>query len=209
MLKTFSGRNASQNEFELRSFIALLVSKNVQRYLEIGARHGDTFHEVMLSLPAGSVGVAVDFPGALWGTSKSKSHLVQVVEDLNKRGYRCFAVFGDSTKKQTIETIRKLGREEEGAWAYDAALIDGDHTLPGVRADWINFRDAAPVIAFHDIVGEGQKEKVSYRDVEVPRFWAELKESKDDKWMDTVVHKAELIEYVDEGSHMGIGVVCK
>ena len=38
-LQTFSGRNPSQNEFELRSFIALLRDRGVTRYLEIGARH--------------------------------------------------------------------------------------------------------------------------------------------------------------------------
>jgi hypothetical protein len=72
MLVTRSGRPPSQIEAELSGFIGLLQERNVRRYLEIGARHGDTFHEVMRSLPVGSVGVAVDLPGGLWGHVKSR-----------------------------------------------------------------------------------------------------------------------------------------
>src|SRR5690606_15397754 len=66
MLKTFSGRQASQDEAELTGFLRLLQDRGVRRYLEVGARHGDTFHYLMTGLPVGSVGVAVDLPGALW-----------------------------------------------------------------------------------------------------------------------------------------------
>src|SRR5688572_15125983 len=96
MLQTFSGRNPSQDEFELTSFIALLRERGVRRYLEIGARHGDTFHEVMRNLPAGSVGVAVDLPGGLWGTDKSRSALKRAAADLNGRGYKASVLFGNS-----------------------------------------------------------------------------------------------------------------
>lgn len=201
MLKTFSGRNASQNEFELRSFIALLQEKNVTRYLEIGARHGDTFHEVMLALPAGSIGVAVDYPGALWGTEKSRNSLNRVINDLNFRGYHCTAIFGDSKDDVTIQSVHALGSQSEGAWPYDAALIDGDHRYAGVKADWENYCSAAQLIAFHDIVGHDQAEKVYNNRVEVPQLWDELKNLPSD-W--NRVH----VEFIDSGSKMGIGVIC-
>lgn len=201
MLTTFSGRNASQNEYELRSFITELRARNVHRYLEIGARHGDTFHEVMTSLPRGSIGVAVDFPGALWGINSSKRSLEKVVNDLNQRGYKTFALFGDSKSKETIDAVKRLGCLDrdggEGSWHFDAALIDGDHTYDGVVADWENYAGCAPAIAFHDIVGADQFEKVTNRMVEVPKLWAQLKQQH--------AH----IEFIANDSKMGIGLLWK
>lgn len=188
MLKTFSGRRPSQDESELRGFIQLLRDRGVTRYLEIGARHGDTFHEVMASLPAGSVGVAVDLPGALWGVEKSRNALNAVVSDLNSKGYKASALFGDS---QTEATRRLVA----GRGPFDAILIDGDHTLPGVTADWRNYGGMAPIVAFHDIVGTGQAEKVEGNPVEVPILWEQL------------LADHETVEFVSPGSTMGIGAV--
>lgn len=188
MLETRSGRRASQNEFELRSFIDLLRARQVTRYLEIGARHGDTFFEIMMALPKGSKGVAVDLPGGMWGTDKSRKHLEAACADLRGRGYDARCIFGDSR----AAGIRQLVMVEG---PYDAALIDGDHRYEGVKADWENYARYAPLIAFHDIVGEGQAEKVHGNPVEVPRLWAELK----------VEH--EHVEFVDAGSAMGIGCI--
>jgi hypothetical protein len=202
MLKTFSGRNPSQNEFELRSFITLLQEKGVTRYAEIGARHGDTFHEVMLSLPPGSEGIAVDYPGALWGTHKSRDALKRVIDDLNARGYNCKAVFGDSTSQEVIDIIYRFDQHGRNNDSWDAILIDGDHTYKGVSLDWENYQNVAKIVAFHDIVGEGQKEKVYNNPVEVPRLWAELKE----QFKSFPIW--EVREFIDEGSKMGIGVLC-
>lgn len=189
MLKTFSGRPASQNEFELRSFIALLQERGVTSYAEIGARHGDTFHEVMTSLPAGSRGVALDLPGALWGKSTSERSLKAACSDLTARGYLSFMVLGDSQKAEVKESLYQIhGR-------FGAILIDGDHTLEGVTRDWELYRHMASVIAFHDIVGTGQKEKVHGRAVEVPILWDRLKGE----------HRT--VEFIAPGSKMGIGVV--
>ena len=188
MLTTFSGRNASQNEFELRKFIAHLQFKGVKKYLEIGARHGDTFHEVMLALPVGSYGMAVDLPGGLWGTKSSIDALHKAAADLREKGYKIDVIIGDSTAAKIVSRIHAAG-------PFDAALIDGDHTYIGVRKDWENYRSVAPLVAFHDIVGEGQAEKVHKNPVEVPRFWKELKQT-----------GVEVVEFVDVDSKMGIGV---
>ena len=188
MLKTFSGRPASQNEFELRSFINLLNQHGVKRYLEVGSRHGDTFHEVMTNLPAGSYGCAVDLPGGLWGKKKTEETLQAVAEDLRARGYVIDVVLGNSTHADVIERIRGLGK-------FDAALIDGDHTYKGAKQDWENYAPMAKLVAFHDIVGQGLREKVHGNPVEVPRLWAEI-----------ATTNAGCVEFVDSGSKMGIGV---
>lgn len=188
-LQTFSGRRASQHPDELGPFVSLLQERGVTRYLEIGARHGDTFHHVMTSLPPGSVGVAVDLPGGLWGKKSSRSALNRAVADLCRRGYKASALFGDS---QTEATKRLI----VGRGPYDAALIDGDHTYEGVSRDWLLYGNIAGIVAFHDIVGEGQAEKVTGRAVEVPRLWAEIKAS-----------GVPVREFVGRGSLMGIGAV--
>lgn len=183
---TFSGRVASQMKDELTPFIEFLKYKKVMKYLEVGARHGDTFHEIMINLPVGSLGVAVDLPGALWGKKTTGDALRRVVTDLRKRGYEVHYILGDSKSEEVLKTVRAFA-------PFDAALIDGDHTYEGVKADYQNYQSLAPVIAFHDIVGDGQIEKVYGNKVEVPRLWKELQGNK--------------TEFVAKGSKMGIGVI--
>lgn len=142
----------------------------------------------MTSLPKGSYGMAVDLPGALWGKKSSVDYLQRAAADLREKGYVIDVIIGDSTAPKVVERVLAKGR-------FDAALIDGDHTYKGVKKDWDNYRDCAPIIAFHDIVGEGMCERVHFNPVEVPRFWKELK-----------LTVAETIELVDRDSKMGIGV---
>jgi hypothetical protein len=187
MLTTFSGRKASQDEGELTAFVEFLRAAGVRRYLEIGSREGDTFHHVITEL--GASGVAIDLPGGLWGKSTTGGQLTAAIQALSNAGRDVRMVLGDSRSEGTKEMVRSYG-------PYDAVLIDGDHTYEGVKADWEAYRDLAPIIAFHDIVGEGQFERVTRRGVEVPRLWAEIKAS-----------GAEVVEFVSPGSAMGIGVV--
>lgn len=186
--ETRSGRRASQNAFEIGAFIDLLRARQVTRYLEIGARHGDTFFEVMLALPKSAKGVAVDLPGGMWGTAKSQKSLDAACADLRGRGYDAKAIYGDSNSAG----IRQLVMIDS---PYDAIMIDGDHRYEGVKADWENYGRYAPLVAFHDIVGSGQAEKVHGNPVQVPRLWNELRASHDH------------VEFVDEGSAMGIGCI--
>lgn len=185
-MRQFSGRRkASQDPDELQAFVDLLKLEEVKRYGEIGARHGDTFHHIVREL--GAYGVALDLPGGLWGQSTTRPYLERAVEDLCKRGLKASCMFGDSRSAATIGQF--IGRGP-----YDAILIDGDHTLEGVTADWLNYRSCARLVAFHDIVGTGQAEKVTSRPVEVPLLWESIKRT----------HR--VVEFVAPGSKMGIGV---
>lgn len=190
MLKTFSGRRPSQDEQELRGLVQLFKDEGVRSYLEVGAREGDTFHEIVCSLPHGSRAVAVDLPGGYWGKSTTGGKLQKAADDLFMRGYDVVVILGDSTKDDVIERVRAVG-------PFDAALIDGDHRYEGVKADWLHYGPMARLVAFHDIAGDGQSEKVHGSRVEVPRLWAELK----------VGHQTA--EFVSPGSAMGIGCVLR
>lgn len=190
--KTFSGLKSSQSKFELDSLINLFKEKEVCSYLEIGARHGDTFVAVMESLPVGSMGVAVDLPGGLWGKSSSVKSLEKAIDHLKQKGYNVCMVLGDSKSPATIQKL--LG------YTFDAILIDGDHTYDGVSADYHNLKCFvnSRIMCFHDIVGHDQKELVHGNLVEVPRLWEEIKEQN--------VY-GDIYEFVDQGSTMGIGVI--
>lgn len=187
-MRTFSGRRASQHPVELRAFIDLLRAEGVTSYLEVGARHGDTFHAVMTALPAGSRGVAVDLPGGAWGVASSAGSLAVAAADLRARGYDIEVLLGASAGP---DVLRRLGDRR-----FDALLIDGDHRYAGVLADWLTYRDRGRLIAFHDIAGEGQVQPTSGLPVEVPRLWREVK-----------AEGRRSVEFIAEGSRMGIGVV--
>ena len=184
---TRSGQKGGQHVEELAGMLSVISGQCVRRYLEIGVRYGDTFHAVMSSLPAGSVGVAVDLPGSLWGTKGSDIAMNEAVDDLRALGYEVHLILGDSTDRTIIDAVATLG-------PYDFALIDGDHRYSGVKADWQNYGHLCGAVAFHDIVGHGQRhDAISH--VEVPRFWQEVKQGLRNK------------EIIGRNSTMGIGVV--
>lgn len=191
---TRSGRKASQYADELGPFIGLLQERSTTSYLEVGARHGDTFFTVMTALPMGSRGVAVDLGGGPWGTPASVAALRDAVAELTTMGYLVDAVFGDSRSPQVIREVRSI------LPAYDAVLIDGDHRYHGVKADWENYGPLAPVIGFHDIAGAGVLSKKGRLPVEVPRLWSEIKAT-----------GVETLEFIGAARDckMGIGVVLR
>ena len=104
-LVAFSGRRPSQLPFELRSFISLLQERGVKKYLEIGAREGDTFIEVLEGLGEGSTGVAVDLPGGLWGKQSTRAKLEIATSHLKSKGYKASCLFGDSKTDATRRIV--------------------------------------------------------------------------------------------------------
>jgi len=184
---TRSGRKASQQPAELARLLEIIVSEGVTSYLEIGARHGDTFYDVVRAMPKGSKAVAVDLPGGKWGHGSSREAMTDCANELVNLGYKITVIFGDSTKPDIIEHI-------EGHGPYGAVFIDGDHRYEGVKQDWINY-GKAPIVAFHDIDGEGVYS--GSLPVEVPTLWAEIKGD----------YRHESIIDCADGRRMGIGVI--
>lgn len=190
MLATFSGRRPSQSELELEAFVAFMLAAKCSRYLEVGARHGDTFHHVSMALPPGSTCVAVDLPGGSWGTASSIKSLERACLELARCGRHAQMVVGDSHDAKIIQACRR-------AAPFDFVLIDADHSYAAVAQDFRDYAPMAGYVAFHDIVGAEQSTvrngvRVA---VEVPRLWAELK-TNFEHW-----------EFVADGSQMGIGVI--
>lgn len=181
---------ALQDAAELDAFIALLKARDVRSYLEIGARYGGTFERVMRALPAGSIGVAVDFPGADFGDERSPEDLIAATRRLRADGYNVRCVFGPSGAPE-VRVMTCL----PGAARYDAILIDGDHSYGGVAADSMNYGRMGRIVAFHDIAApEGYANRHGCP-VEVAKFWNGIKQNH--------AH----VEFISPGSVMGIGVV--
>lgn len=184
---TFSGNKPSQDWRELLAF-AHLASEHTS-YLEVGARFGDSFYEVVRAMQVGSRAVAVDLPESAWGRARSLDSLKKCAKALRGMGYDVHLIIGDSRSPETIAKVEALG-------PFGIGLIDGDHRYEGVKADFENYGPMCATVGFHDIVGDGQRDRRRGLAVEVPRLWAELKQG-------PRVWK----EFVTPGSKMGIGVL--
>lgn len=194
MRTTFSGEKLAQSEYELSTLILRLQEHNCQSWLEIGARHGDTFYEIVTKLPKGSKAVAVDLPEAAWGKPNSLVNLERCRDELNRLGYDVHVIVGDSTSVEVIEQVCTFG-------PFDAGLIDGDHRYEGVKKDWRNYKEQiAKIIAFHDIDGDRYVHPANESWVlEVPVFWKEVKQDR---------HFEEIIDS-SQTAKMGIGLIYK
>jgi predicted O-methyltransferase YrrM len=156
-----------QHEGELAAFIELLRQHRVTRYLEIGAKFGGSLWRIGRALPRGVRIVAVDLPGGTAEWSTSEISLNACMTALRQIGHDAHVVWGDSAAAETVQAVRALG-------PFDAVLIDGNHTLSGIRRDWANYGPLARIVAFHDIAWRNEPQDRGYL-IDAPAFWAELK----------------------------------
>lgn len=138
--------NKAQRHDEMGRFLEIVRQEKVKRYLEIGLQRGITFRNVGQVLPESGTMVGVDLPGSAWGVKDgSGPGLINAVCDEMRAAGRSVHVFwGDSRSAQIIASA---GRHAP----YDLALIDADHSLEGVVADWENYGQLSRIVAFHDI----------------------------------------------------------
>lgn len=152
-IRGFSGAKWPQFQEEIQAFISLLKDSDVKSYLEVGCRHGDTFHAVGKALPEGSLLVAIDLPGARSGKRtggkcpNSDKWLIRAARNLRKHGQITHVIIGDSHDSKVISKVKEFA-------PFDAIFIDGDHSPKGVRADWLDYGPMSNLIAFHDISAE-------------------------------------------------------
>jgi hypothetical protein len=149
-IRGFSGTKWPQFQEEIQGFIKFLQEQGVKSYLEVGCRHGDTFHAVGKALSEGSLLVAVDLPGARSGKltggicPNSDKWLMRAAKYLKKRGQITHVIIGDSHDPEIVSQVKEFA-------PFDAIFIDGDHTFEGAKADWRNYGPMSNLVAFHDI----------------------------------------------------------
>jgi predicted O-methyltransferase YrrM len=181
----------SQVDSELEGLIKILVDEKVTRFLEVGSRYGGSLWRIAKALPKGSIITSCDSGGGMGGNKEgAMESLVECIAKLREDGYHTHLIVGDSQKEDTIKAVLKHA-------PFDAAFIDADHEYRGVMRDWQNYGPHARIVAFHDI---GWKKPPDYKQaklVEVPQFWAEVKQKR---------RHQEFIDY-STGRTMGIGVL--
>ena len=116
-----------------------------------------------------------------------------------RAGQRVYSLRADSHNESTVKRVRALlhGR------MLDFLLIDGDHSLEGVRRDFQMFEALMSrqggLVALHDIVPDHSRYGVPTPSVAggVPEFWAALK---------STAGAREIVEHPDQDGY-GLGIV--
>lgn len=183
-------KDSLQDPAELAAFIALLQRENVQSYLEVGANTGGTFRQIGLALPPTARVVALDIGGKTSGRIVARDMLKGAALDLVKTGRDASVWFGDSRSAEVVEGIRRLS-------PFDCVLIDGDHSVAGVRGDFHNYAPMARIVAFHDIAWRRSPEWTEGMRIAVPEFWNAIKHD----------YRHEEIKLCPTGKNNGIGVL--
>jgi hypothetical protein len=181
-LKRFEN-NAAQIASEFAQYAGLLMRDGVKSYLEIGSQYGASLWSAAKVLPKGSRIVSVDMPQK----SETSDSLKECISELNKLGFNTHLFLGDSSLYDLVKHVSSLG-------PFDCIFIDGDHTLPGVTADWKNYGLMGKMVAFHDIAWDKPVRKWPNQ-IEVCKLWRELKKT----------HRH--VEFIAPGSYKGIGVL--
>lgn len=188
MLASLDYAKPLQVQDEFVSLLDLLRREGVRSYLEIGARYGGSFEGVMMRLPEGSTGVAVDFPGGNFGDDESPPILLAAIKRLKAKRRNVSCIFGPSTAPEVYERVKAQA-------PYDAVFIDGDHRYEAVKRDFELYAPLGRIVILHDIAAPASVASRTGVRVEVPKFWAEIR----DKWPNR--------ELVEPGTLMGIGIV--
>jgi len=180
---------ALQHPAELARFVGLVAREGVRSYLEIGCKFGGTFAAVTRAMPSGSRAVAVDLPAGNKHWAQSRVALTACVAELKRLGYDTHLIWGDSTDDAVVSQVSALG-------PFDLILIDGGHTLPFVRADWMHYGPMGRIVAFHDIAWSRPPDWTGYQ-IDVPLFWTNIKES----------YRHEEIRLDPTGRDNGLGIL--
>lgn len=156
-----------QNDIEIARFAEIVRESGATSYLEVGSKFGGSLWRVANEMPKGSRIVSVDLPNGTVAWEESRKSLDAVVNELNRIGYDARIIWGDSTAQAVIDKVAQLG-------PFECVFLDGNHTLPYVQKDWINYCLTAKIVGFHDI---GWRRPADYRGVriDVPEFWEEVK----------------------------------
>lgn len=138
-LHRWTGRGVQPIQFpiQLGPYLAEVAGAGVQSYLEVGVEHGGTFAITVEILRRFGLrrAIAVDLGPT----------------PLLFRRWSCPEVEFVAVDRHTSKFMEML--REQGP--FDLAMIDGDHTEAGVRADFHAVRPHARMLAFHDISEPG------------------------------------------------------
>lgn len=180
-----------QNMKELLGFVKMLQQQPLNRICEIGTFRGGTlFVWCRIAQPEATI-ISIDLPGGEFGGGYNERS-IPFFESFCQPEQKLECIRGSSHDP----TIRDDFASRFGSDKLDFLFIDGDHSYEGVKKDfdfYSQFVKQGGYIGFHDIVHRPKQP-----DIEVHRFWNELKEKYE-------CH--EFIEDTDERRAIGIGLI--
>jgi cephalosporin hydroxylase len=166
----------------------VLQREGVRSYLEIGSKFGGSLWRVANSMPrfAHCLGRPAERDQGVGESSESLSACIAALAIL---GHDARVIWGSSFDPKIIEQVAALA-------PFDAILIDADHRLPGVTADWNNYGPMGKIIAFHDIAWKRGPD-FDKTPINVPEFWDGIKGG----------YRHEELKFCPTGKNNGIGVL--
>lgn len=180
-----------QNPSEIEALYQRVIKLKPKRVLEIGTSRGGSLYLWCQAADPDATLISVDMPGGAFGGS------YPVCREPFYRAFACHdqkveLIRADSHDPVTLDAVRNaLGGEP-----VDFLFIDGDHRYEGVKADYEMYGPLVRpggLIGFHDIVARPDQP-----DIEVPRYWEELK----------AMHPTEeIIGPSGSGRIIGIGLI--
>ena len=180
-----------QNMNELLGLINILKSRNLNQVCEIGTFKGGTLY-IWCQLADFRANIhSIDLPGGGFGGGYNERSL-PFFQSFRKSGQKLNCLRGDSHNHQVKLKFQSLLGEQQ----LDFLFIDGDHSYQGVKQDFEDYKEfvrPGGIIAFHDIV-----ERRSQPDIEVWRFWSEIKKA---------YRSQEFIDPSPDKRTIGIGVI--
>lgn len=187
----FKSIEPRQNSVEIEELYKTICDLSPSGILEIGTARGGTLYLWTQAATDSALIVSVDLPGGEFGGAYPLCR-VPFYRSFAKPGQKIHLLRKDSHDAQTIKEVKGLFDTR----SVDFAFIDGDHTYEGVKADFLNYGNLVRpggVIAFHDILPTSE-----FPDIQVFRFWQEIKEKYPTK---------ELIGIEGSGRKIGIGMI--
>jgi predicted O-methyltransferase YrrM len=178
-----------QKRKEFKAFCKIIRQNRPEIVIEIGtARGGTLFLLSRISLNYSTI-ISIDLPTSTFA-EKINSRQDIFFKSFALSNQTVEIIKGNSHHRETLNKVKTIlqGRQ------VDLLFIDGDHTYEGVKKDFQMYSPLVKddgIIAFHDIV------EVSDENVEVNRFWNEIKEN--------FYHK-EIVEDWNQGN-CGIGII--
>ena len=164
------------------------------RVLEIGTCHGGTLYLWCKAARPDATIASIDLPLGHYGGGYPVER-IPFYQHFKQPGQSLHLMREDSHADQTRDKVRATFGDDQ---PLDFLFIDGDHTYEGVKRD---FNLYAPLvrpgglIALHDIV-----ERPSQPDIEVFRFWDEIREL----W-----NGESIVSDKNDERKIGIGVIVK
>lgn len=183
-----SGHRSAQDAAELAALTAEAAAIGPGgRYLEIGARFGDTLVAVTRAFGGPAHATVVDLPGGAWGKRESAPVLERAVATLRDEGHDVALALED------VHNARVRAFLERRA-PFDLVLIDADHSLRAVAVDVAlvaPFVAPGGVLVLHDVADDAPPR------VEVPLLWRALRALLPDRTSAVVT----------PGARMGLGFI--